>query len=468
MGGMMSNHELEKDFTTLLWLCISMNDILHSPIFSSECIEILETRIQRFLHVSRLMIGDQREFASKAGLRIAKFHGMLHYPQMIKKFGTPLNFWGGALESFLKTKLKGPSKRINRHAHRVRHDILIRSQETRQFSLARRVIAPTEFAISLLVGPTDKELISRSVHSGDNVNLSNPTELTPDVSCVNYNTRKTMFKLPRKPAFIARLNPEGIWKIEGIASGVSTSQSSSTTYNGNVAFSCLYHPEMNDGDVHVRNIIAQAVTKCLTHVQDRSQHDAGVNDDILPGLSISQVEFYYQVTATTYDGEIIPLKCNPIWNNDIGGVLMRSKSTWFDWVEVSWSDKEDSSPFTVPAILSLLGKIIYSDGKYEIIASIRSLQSMSELPKHSRLFFGRTDYMSNGDSCCYVVDIESILSTAFVVPCIVPPDQSSIITSRPMTPAQSLENLQSSQYYVALPPCTQWKNIGWSRKLTLE
>jgi hypothetical protein len=95
MDGMMSNHDLEKDFTTLLWLCISMNDILHSPIFSSECIEILETRIQRFLQVTRVMIGDQREFASLAGLRLAKFHGMLHYPQMIKKFGTPLNFWGG-------------------------------------------------------------------------------------------------------------------------------------------------------------------------------------------------------------------------------------------------------------------------------------------------------------------------------------------------------------------------------------
>ena len=95
MGGMMGNHDLEKDFTTLLWLCISMNDILHSPIFSSDCIEILETRIQRFLQVTRLVIGDQREFASKAGLRIAKFHGMQHYPQMIRKFGMPLNFWGG-------------------------------------------------------------------------------------------------------------------------------------------------------------------------------------------------------------------------------------------------------------------------------------------------------------------------------------------------------------------------------------
>ena len=41
------------------------------------------------------------------------------------------------LESFLKDKLKKPSKRINGHLHRVQHDILILifSQESQQFSL---------------------------------------------------------------------------------------------------------------------------------------------------------------------------------------------------------------------------------------------------------------------------------------------------------------------------------------------
>ena len=50
------------------------------------------------------------------------------------------------LESFLKDKLKKPSKRINGHLHRVQHDILICSQETRQFGLARQVLFPIEYA----------------------------------------------------------------------------------------------------------------------------------------------------------------------------------------------------------------------------------------------------------------------------------------------------------------------------------
>ena len=52
------------------------------------------------------------------------------------------------LESFLKDKLKKPSKRINGHLHKVQHDILILicSQESRQFSLARQVLFSMEYA----------------------------------------------------------------------------------------------------------------------------------------------------------------------------------------------------------------------------------------------------------------------------------------------------------------------------------
>ena len=75
-----------------------------------------------------------------------KLHGLLHYVDQIKKFGSPLNYFGGFFESFLKDKLKKPSKRINGHLHRVQHDILIHSQESRQFGLARQVLFPMEYA----------------------------------------------------------------------------------------------------------------------------------------------------------------------------------------------------------------------------------------------------------------------------------------------------------------------------------
>ena len=49
------------------------------------------------------------------------------------------------LESFLKDKLKKPSKRINGLLHRVQHDILICSQESWQFGLASQALFTIEY-----------------------------------------------------------------------------------------------------------------------------------------------------------------------------------------------------------------------------------------------------------------------------------------------------------------------------------
>ena len=34
--------------------------------------------------------------------------------------------------------------------------------------------------------------------------------------------------------------------------------------------------------------------------------------------------------------------------------------------------------------------------------------------------------------------------------------------------AQAVEDLQTSNYFVSLPPCADWKLIGWDRKLSSE
>ena len=98
-------------------------------MYTADCLSILSERTVRFLAVTKALIGDQRKYSLSAGLRLVTFHGLLHYVDQIKKFGSPLNYFGGFLESFLKDKLKKPSKRINGHLHRVQHDILICSQE---------------------------------------------------------------------------------------------------------------------------------------------------------------------------------------------------------------------------------------------------------------------------------------------------------------------------------------------------
>ena len=50
------------------------------------------------MSVTKTLVGPQREMASQIGLRMAKFHCIKHYPHLIQKFGSPLNFFGGYLE----------------------------------------------------------------------------------------------------------------------------------------------------------------------------------------------------------------------------------------------------------------------------------------------------------------------------------------------------------------------------------
>ena len=100
--------KVESDFTILLWLSISLNDNLNMVVYTEECIDILDKRIRRYLAVMKAITGEQRELVSSVAYRIPKFHGMTHYPHLIKKFGTRINFFSGFLESFLNEKLKRP------------------------------------------------------------------------------------------------------------------------------------------------------------------------------------------------------------------------------------------------------------------------------------------------------------------------------------------------------------------------
>ena len=87
--------ELERDFTLLLWLGISMNDNLSQKVYTADCLSILSECTVWFLTVTKALIGDQCEYSLSSGLQLVKFHGLLHYVDQIKKFGSPLNYFGG-------------------------------------------------------------------------------------------------------------------------------------------------------------------------------------------------------------------------------------------------------------------------------------------------------------------------------------------------------------------------------------
>ena len=66
-------------------------------MYTADCLSILSecTVWFRFLTVTKALIGDQREYSLPAGLWLVKFHGLLHYVDQIKKFGSPLSYYFG-------------------------------------------------------------------------------------------------------------------------------------------------------------------------------------------------------------------------------------------------------------------------------------------------------------------------------------------------------------------------------------
>jgi hypothetical protein len=432
MGGMMGPgmHDLEADFTTLLWLSISMNDLLSQKVYTSACLDVLHERIVRYLSVTKALIGDQREYLSAIGLRLAKFHGMLHYTDYILKFGSPLNFYGGFLESFLKDKLKRPSKRVNGHSHRLQYDILTRSQDARQFVLARQVLFTPKYVTTLL----DPVLTL----SEDNI------ESPP----------KSTVRLPRHIHFSSILNAEGEWIIVG---HTKKDAPPPPTRDQNI-FSRLFHPDLDSDKFSVANIVQSAVLR------------ASESGNATP----LRVDFFYHVTVPSESGETVIMRCNPIWNELVspcGESPVNVGRMWFDWVEVNWVDG-NGEHYTVPAQLRLFGNVLHSDGSNELLASIRSLRSETHLPHHNRMFFGRVDsFHADPRTSFNVVEFHDILSTAFVVPAIPPlPTEKPTKKQNPkkITPAMSLEQLVVSNSYCSLPPRCDWKNIGWDRKLSFE
>ena len=183
------------------------------------------------------------------------------------------------LESFLKDKLKKPSKRINGHLHRMQHDILILicSQESRQFGLARQVLFPMEYApvfcgTNLLSvdelqvngeggGNTEMLLFSGicSDNNGSEVvieNISDHSLRGYSASCSKRGKSECIFSgsQANQIIFSAGLNQDQQWVILG-ERGVSAPV---MQINGSWYYQ-LYHPGIPDESISVRNIVNSSV-----------------------------------------------------------------------------------------------------------------------------------------------------------------------------------------------------------------
>jgi len=85
------------------------------------------------------------------------------------------------------------------------------------------------------------------------------------------------------------------------------------------------------------------------------------------------------------------------------------------------------------------------------------------MPAHHRMFFVTGDYICDEKTGLSIVEHNNILSTAFVVPALAPATISKCMSKR-----ETVEAMENTDYYIALPPRNQWKLIGWDIPLSTE
>jgi hypothetical protein len=90
------NHDvaIEKGYSRLLWLTLSLNLCLNKPRKTESEVLLLNKKIATYLQLYRSLIGPQRETRSPCGLHLVKFHCLTHFPSQYRQFGNTYNYFG--------------------------------------------------------------------------------------------------------------------------------------------------------------------------------------------------------------------------------------------------------------------------------------------------------------------------------------------------------------------------------------
>ena len=88
------------------------------------------------------------------------------------------------------------------------------------------------------------------------------------------------------------------------------------------------------------------------------------------------------------------------------------------------------------------------------------VEEYQEHVNHNRMFSVTGDYICDEKTGLSVVEHNKILSTAFEVPALAPATISKSTSTQ-----ETVEAIENTDYYIALPPRNQRKLIGWNIQL---
>jgi hypothetical protein len=119
----------QEEIILLFWRMLVLNDMMNLSDNTESTLELLETRIVELLALYKTVFGPISAQASRTGLRKVKFHAPKHAFFYIRRYGSSNNFFGGSLESALKSTVKAPTKITSRHHGQLAKDLACRQHE---------------------------------------------------------------------------------------------------------------------------------------------------------------------------------------------------------------------------------------------------------------------------------------------------------------------------------------------------
>ena len=115
------------------------------------------------------VVEEQRlRISPMVGNKFPKLHGLLHFPWQMERYGSGCNFFGGYLESHLKTFVKHPGKRTRRTHKEFCKDLVNRWSESQHINdlvstLAQNDVSPDRYTWqSNHAQPDEGNMIARS------------------------------------------------------------------------------------------------------------------------------------------------------------------------------------------------------------------------------------------------------------------------------------------------------------------
>lgn len=130
MKGMLPDDpSMERHFAHLIFMALAVEMLITQEEYTESFLQRLQCVLKKFLLIYRAVVGPMPEVFSRSGLRIAKFHGLVHACFYIRRYGTPYNFFGGFCESHLKSLVKQQTRTTSRRQSRLPLDIMNRLHE---------------------------------------------------------------------------------------------------------------------------------------------------------------------------------------------------------------------------------------------------------------------------------------------------------------------------------------------------